>query len=193
VRVVEKLRIRVESKVEHKMVELKAKVDDPDVVRRKLASFGAQHIGTFQQTDTYFTVPKGRLKLREMEGSNKAELIYYQRRNIAGPKRSNVFILKIQEPEAFKSLLKKLLKTSVTVEKVREIYRYREAKVAPKHRYIQIHLDNVENLGTFIEFEMEASEQREKRDRQILENLMKKLNIKANQLEKRSYSDLLQV
>jgi len=182
----------VQSNVEHKMVELKAKVDDLNVVRRMLTSLGAQRVGRFQQIDIYFDVPKGRLKLREVEDSNKAELIYYERRNIAGPKRSDVFILKIQEPEAFKSLLKKLLKTSVTVKKVREIYQYQGAKVAPKNRYIQIHLDNVENLGTFIEFEMETSEQREKLDKQILENLMKTLKIKANQLEKHSYSDLLQ-
>ncbi len=183
--------IKVQSKVEHKMVELKAKVDDLEVVRRRLTILGAQRIGTFRQIDVYFNVPEGRLKLREVEDRNKAELIYYERENVAEPKRSDVFILKIQKSEVFRNLLERLLKTSAIVEKVREIYRYQGTPLASKYRYVQIHLDNVEKLGTFVEFEMKTSSQRKKRDKQILENLMKKLKIKTNQLEKRSYSDLL--
>ena len=181
----------MQSKVEHKMVELKAKIDDLDVVRRKLTSLDAQRVGTFRQSDTYFNVPEGRLKLREVEGSNEAELIYYARENIAGPKRSDVFILKIQKIEKFKNLLKRLLGTIDVVEKVREIYQYRETPPTSKYRHVQIHLDEVRRLGTFIEFEMKSSGQTEKRDKQILESLMKKIGIKVNQLEKQSYLDLL--
>jgi len=192
VRVIENLSIRVQSKAEHKMVELKAKVDGLDVVRKKLTSLGTQRIGTFRQIDVYFNVPEGKLKLREVEGSNKAELIYYERENIAAPKRSNVFILKVQEPEVLKNLLKRFLKTSAIVEKIREIYRYQGTKVSSKYPYIQIHLDNVKKLGPFVEFEMKNSNQTEKKDKQILENLMKQLGIKTSQLQKYSYSDLLQ-
>ena len=98
------------------MVELKAKVEDLDIIRKKLTILGTQHIGTFRQTDVYFNIPKGRLKLREIEDNNKAELIYYERENIAGPKGSYVFILKIPEPQVFKDLLGKLLKTDVSTE-----------------------------------------------------------------------------
>lgn len=178
-------------KVEHKLVELKARVDDFDVVRRKLTGLKAQRIGTFRQIDVYFDVPEGRLKLRVVEGNEKAELVYYKRENVARPKRSDVFILKIQKPAFFKILLGRILKTSVTVEKVREVYRYQGTPLASKYQYVQIHLDNVKQLGTFVEFEMESSSKTEKRDKQILENLMKKIKIKTNQLEKHSYSDLL--
>jgi adenylate cyclase class 2 len=186
VRAIEKLSIRMQSKVEHKMVELKAKVDDLDVVRRKLTSLETQRIGTFRQTDIYFEVPEGRLKLREVEGSDEAELVYYERENIAGPKRSDVFILRIQEPEFFKDLLGRLLKTSATVEKLREIYRYQGT---------QIHLDTVEKLGAFVEFERKTPDdaQEIKRNRQILEKLMEKLGINQENLEKLSYSDLIQM
>jgi len=189
--VVKTLSIRVQSKIEHKMVELKAKVDDLDVFRRKLASLEARHIGTFRQSDVYFDVPEERLKLREVEGSDEAELIYYERENVAGPKRSEVFILKVQKAGVFKNLLERLLETSAIVEKVREIYQYHGTPLASKHRYIQVHLDDVKKLGTFIEFEMKGSNQTEERDKQILESLMKKLKIEANQLEKHSYLDLL--
>jgi len=40
--------------------------------------------------------------LREVEDNNKAELIYYERENTAGPKKGDVFILKVQEAEVFK-------------------------------------------------------------------------------------------
>jgi len=186
VRVIEKLSIKMQSKFEHKMVELKAKVDDLDVVRRKLTSLGAQRIGTFRQTDIYFEVPEGRLKLREVEGNNQTELIYYKRQNIVSPKISDDLILKIQKPEDFKNLLKKLLKINIIVEKVREIYRYQGT---------QIHLDKVEKLGTFVEFERKtpADAQTIKRNQQILEKLMEKLGINPENLEKLSYSDLIQM
>jgi adenylate cyclase class 2 len=174
----------VQSKVEHEIMELKAKVHDLEVVRRKLTRLGARHVGTFRQIDVYFNVLEGRLKLRELDGKNNAELIYYERENIAGPKRSNVFILKIQDPKVFKNLLKRLLKTSAIVEKVREIHRYQGT---------QIHLDTVEKLGNFVEFERKtlAGEQATKKNQRILEKLMEKLGINPESLEKLSYSDLI--
>jgi adenylate cyclase class 2 len=177
--------IRASSKIEHKLVELKAKVEDLDVVRGKLTSLGAQYIGTFRQIDVYFDVPEGRLKLREVEDDSTAELIYYQRENIAKPKRSDVFILKVQEPAFLKTVLGKLLKIRATVEKVREVYRYQGT---------QIHLDRVKKLGTFLEFERETSAgaQAIRRNRQVLGKLMEKLGISSESLERLSYSDLIQ-
>lgn len=172
-------------KVERKMVELKARINALDSVRRKVIGLRAHHIGTFRQIDVYFEVPKGRLKLREVKGQNAAELVYYERENVAKPKRSNVFILEVQKPAVFKSLLEKVLKTVVTVEKLREIYRYQET---------EIHLDTVEKLGVFVEFERGTPDdlQAIRKNQQILEELMKKLGIKPENLEKLSYSDLIQ-
>jgi adenylate cyclase class 2 len=177
--------IRAPSKIEQKLVELKAKVEDLDVVRGKLTSLGAQYIGTFRQIDVYFDVSEGRLKLREVEDDSTAELIYYQRENIAEPKRSDVFILKVQEPAFLKTLLGRLLKIRATVEKVREVYRYQGT---------QIHLDRVKKLGTFLEFERETSvgAQAIRSNRQVLGKLMEKLGINSESLERLSYSDLIQ-
>jgi len=129
--------------------------------------------------------------LREVDGSKEEELVYYERENIAGPKRSDVFILKVHEPAFFKTLLRKLLKTKATVEKVREIYRYQGTPLASKYRYVQIHLDEVRHIGNFVEFEMETSDRTARKDRKILRSLMRKLNIKTKQLERLSYADLL--
>ncbi len=53
----------------------------------------------------------------------------------------------------------------------------------------QIHLDNVQNLGTYIEFERKITDA--SRDREVLEELMKKLQIQEEDLIQGSYSDLL--
>jgi adenylate cyclase class IV len=52
------------------MVELKARVDEHNFLRKKLVALGAEYMGTFQQSDQYFMVPEGRLKLRTVEGNN---------------------------------------------------------------------------------------------------------------------------
>lgn len=168
------------------MVELKARVVDHDFLRKKLSALRAKHWGTFQQTDIYFKVPEGRLKLREVKDDSTAELIYYERENIVGPKRDDAFILRVQEPEELKKILKKILTPVVVVEKVREIYRYKGT---------QIHLDTVKKLGKFIEFERQTSDdpKRIKKDRLNLEKLMKKLKIDPSNLESLSYSDLIQI
>ncbi len=187
----ETLSIQVGSKAEQRLVELKAKVTDLDAVRRRLSRVDARRIGSFRQIDTYFDVPEGRLKLREVERSNMAKLVYYERRNVAGPKRSDVFILEIQEPRAIKNLLQKILKTKVVVDKTREMFRCQGATFGSRQRYVQIHLDDVKRLGAFVEFEMLSSEGTENGDRQILKNLMNILGIKTSQLQRFSYSDLM--
>ena len=164
------------------LVELKAKVHDINKVREKILGLNAEFIGKFHQMDTYFNVPKGRLKLREVEGKPYAQLIYYERENIAAPKKSEVFILEISNPEKFKEKIENILKIKSTVDKVREIYVYKETK---------IHLDSVKKLGFFIEFEKEVKESEIGKTRKFLEKLMEKLDIKQENLIELSYGELI--
>jgi adenylate cyclase class 2 len=184
-RVDQQLKIATQHSFKHKMVELKARVGDHEFLRKKLSALGAEHLGTFQQSDLYFKVPEGRLKLREVKDDSTVELIYYERENIAGPKSDDAFILRIQEPEGLKKILKKILAPLIVVDKVREIYSYQGT---------QIHLDTVKKLGKFIEFERQTADSPKsiKKDRLILEELMEKLEIEQNNLETLSYSDLIQ-
>ena len=165
------------------MVELKARIDDHEVLRKKLSTLGAEYAGTFQQTDLYFRVPEGRLKLREVKDSNTTELIYYKREDIAGPKNDDAFILRIKEADDLKMILKKILTPIKIIEKVREIYHYKGT---------QIHLDTVKKLGKFIEFERKTNNYSHtaKKDHQILEKLMNQLDILSNNLEVLSYCDI---
>jgi len=166
------------------MVELKAKVNNLKAIGRNLTILGAKRVGAFRQIDVYFNVPKGRLKFREVEGNNKAELIYYEREDTAGPKEGDVVVLRFQEAEVFKNLLERILEISSIVEKVREIYQYQGT---------QIHLDQVKKLGNFVEFERKttADAVAVRKNLQILKKLMETLNIKPEDLEKQSYGDLV--
>ena len=166
------------------MVELKAKVRDHKFLKRKLSALGAKYIGTLKQSDLYFKVPEGKLKLREIEGSAAAELIYYNRENIAGPKSNDAYLLRVQDSKDLSKILKKILTSVVIVKKVREIYCYQGT---------HIHLDAVSKLGDFVEFERPTSKnaRRLENDREILKQLLHKLQIAPENLVTLSYSDLL--
>ena len=131
------------------MVELKAHVTDLDGLRKRLVAIGAEYKCTFHQRDKYFVVPEGRLKLRTIKDSESAELIYYERENILGPKSDDAYILRVHEPEDLKRILTRILKPLIVVEKEREIYQFKGT---------QIHLDRVKKLGDFIEFEREVAD-----------------------------------
>ena len=123
------------------------------------------------------------MKLRQIN-SEKTQLIYYERENISKPKRSDIFIIEIPDSKTFSALLKKILKVKATVKKTREIY---------WHQRTQIHLDTVDSLGCYVEFERKTPNTAKEIERstQLLEKLMETLGINPKNLEKFSYSDLV--
>ena len=178
------MKIQINDELNQKMVELKARVSDHDNIRNKLSKIGAEYIGTFYQIDQYFQVPEGRLKLREIKENNTAELIYYVREDIFGPKLDEVIILKFQDYEDLKNILAKILNLSNVIEKVREIYQFKGT---------EIHLDTVKNLGKFIEFERKSESDSRiiEKNRKILERLLEKIKISSENLEAKSYTDIV--
>ena len=101
-------------------IEVKARTTRTEHIRKLLQDSGADFKGTDYQTDTYFNVPKGRLKLRQ--GNIENSLIYYERENIAGPKTSDFNLVKVEDGNTMKELLANSLGVKVTVTKRREIY-----------------------------------------------------------------------
>lgn len=170
---------RGEGQLESKLIELKASHSAIDATRIKLEAMGAERQGTYSQEDIYFNVPKGRLKIRRVEGEKTSKLVYYEREDRQEPKISDVLIVDTDNPDTLKVILQRSLGTRVTITKTREIYLYQGT---------QIHLDHVEDLGTFIEFERKVSSL--PKDRRVLEGLMKTLGIKQEDLLRRSYSDI---
>lgn len=137
------------------------------------------------QTDTYFTVAKGLLKYREIESSNgnKCYLIPYIREIQREPKESSyTFLIPIDNTLA-KQLLSDILGIQITVKKTREIYFYEN---------VRIHLDSVEHLGNFIEFEVVYRETDDKQtEKEKVKYLMKLFSIQEEDLIKNSYYDIL--
>ena len=163
------------------LVELKAKVDSLEKYDEKLGE-NADFIGVFYQIDTYFNVDRGRLKIRDVKGQEYSQLVYYLREDIRDPKRSRVLLAKVIDSDSIKEILGELFGIKIVVRKERKIYRYRG---------VQVHLDKVEGLGTFIEFELEVDEKEIEKGRKRLYRLMEEMGIKREWLIEGSYSDLL--
>ncbi len=165
-------------------IEIKAKIENLEKTRINIEKLPSKYIAHYIQKDTYFTVQNGRLKLREIKGCNSGQLIYYNRQNISGPKKSNLQIIEIKEPIMLKKILEEALEIIIIVDKRRELFDYNG---------IRIHLDQVKNLGNFIELEKPTENRKMSINgsRKLLIVLMERLEIKKNHLIKNSYSDML--
>jgi predicted adenylyl cyclase CyaB len=165
-------------------IEIKAKVNELDHFRDWLLEHGADFIGTDYQTDTYFEVQQGRLKLRQ--GNIENNLIWYQRPDHSGPKRSDFILLPAEDPETLKSLLTASLGIRCVVEKSREIYFIDNVK---------FHLDQVAGLGQFLEIEAGniTSELSPAQLQQQCDYYCKALGVATEDLLEGSYADLLLV
>jgi len=122
--------------------EFKARLRDARHIRAELKRLGAHFAGTDHQIDTYFTVPEGRLKVRE--GRIENSLIFYQRTNAARTRRSAVEMVELPPRNNVRAVLSRALGVLAVVDKRREIYFVENVK---------IHLDRVRGLGTFVEVE----------------------------------------
>jgi adenylate cyclase class 2 len=126
----------------HINIEIKARCADLEKLRTVLTEIKADYKGLDRQTDTYFNVARGRLKLRQ--GSIENSLIYYERPNQARPKQSHVSLYPVENASALKQLLAAALGVREVVKKQRQIYFVQNVK---------FHLDVVEGLGNFVEIE----------------------------------------
>src|SRR5688572_2505119 len=163
-------------------IEVKARCNDPKRVRRYLLDHKADFKGVDEQTDTYFNVSNGRLKLRE--GNIENNLIFYERDNQAGPKNSRFHLVKIEDAIGLKDVLAKSNGIKTVVTKKREIYYIGNVK---------FHIDEVPGLGSFAEIEagnMFADLSKAELQQQC-DFYMKELGIEQDDLVENSYSDML--
>lgn len=171
-----------QSRMSIKIIEIKAKANQIENVRKVLAEKAADFKGIDHQVDTYFKVPKGRLKLRE--GNIENTLIHYHRPNQAGPKKSEVSLYRAQTDSTLKAVLTMALGILTVVDKKREIYFIENVK---------FHIDEVKGLGNFVEIEA-IDEQNKISEEDLLgqcEHYMKLFGIASTDLLERSYSDMV--
>jgi predicted adenylyl cyclase CyaB len=166
-------------------LELKARCADHAHAETVLGELGATREWSLRQVDTYFVAPRGRLKLREQEGRAVAELIAYDRPNEAAVRASDYQLVAVPDPAALKSALARALGIRVVVAKQRTLWMWHN---------VRIHLDRVESLGTFLEFEavLASPDEPDGPSRERLDQLTRVLRIRDEDRIAVSYSDLLE-
>ena len=163
-------------------LELKARYPDLAAARAVVGRLGARSAGVELQTDTYFPVPHGRLKLREIQGQ-AAVLIWYDRPDLSEARLSAYHLVPVADAAVLKAALTAALGIRGAVHKRREIYLWHN---------VRIHLDEVARLGTFIEFEaVLSSDEDEAQAPGRLARLCQELAITPAQHVASSYAELL--
>jgi predicted adenylyl cyclase CyaB len=121
------------------------------------------------------------LKLREEPEA--ATLIAYERPDLAGDKESRYRLVEVPDPTALRDALAAAIGITVVVTKSRRLF---------LHEGVRIHLDRVEDLGDFIEFEAIAADGKDPAHfTDLLASLREPLGIRDADLLRGSYSDLL--
>jgi cytidine deaminase len=164
-------------------IELKAFDRDPETTVSRCVAVGAADGGVLSQRDTYFAARRGRLKLRVEEGALGGELIAYRREDNAEPIESGYVVAPVAAPDELADALDAALGTLVVVSKRRHLFLWEG---------VRIHLDDVDELGRFVEFEAvlpEAGDPATAREK--LARLRRELGIADDALVSVGYADLL--
>jgi adenylate cyclase class IV len=166
-------------------VEIKARIPSVDALLPRALSLAGDGAAPQQlhQDDTFFHVPRGRLKLRVF-GDGTGELIHYHRPDAEGPKASDYEITPVADPDTLRSVLARACGIRGRVVKDRTLV------LAGQTR---IHLDRVDRLGDFLELEVVLREgQTETEGTAIAHRLLEALGVPADALLSGAYLDLLQ-
>ena len=167
-------------------LELKARDPDPARSLERALALGAEDMGEITQRDTYFAGARGRLKLREQDAEGSAlwdELIEYSRPDSTDPRPSTYLRVPVADAPTLREALEAAYGTLVTVVKKRRVLLWEG---------VRIHLDDVEGLGSYLEFEALAEQGSDlSAERDKLERLRDELGIQDANLVATSYSDLV--
>jgi adenylate cyclase class IV len=165
-----------------KNFELKAVAADLPRLRRVLRQLGAKQAPRpLDQVDWYFTVPRGRLKLRQRKGQPAAELIFYVRSDAARARTSEYQKLPVADARGMLRLLRAMFAPGVCVRKRRDLW---------LHGATRVHLDRVRGLGTFVEIEVPYTRSAAEA-RRVMTMLRDRLGIEPGDALACSYADLL--
>ena len=163
-------------------IEIKARLRDPQRTQHlaeALSDSPGEHI---DQHDTFYQAAQGRLKLRKFT-PHDGVLIQYDRPNTGGTKQSNYHLAPTHDPEALHRVLAEALGVRQVVVKTRLLYLKGQTR---------IHLDTVEDLGSFLELEVVLREgQSPTEGHAIARELMAALEIADEDLLEGAYADLL--
>jgi predicted adenylyl cyclase CyaB len=163
-------------------IELKARDPSPERSRECCLQLGAEDHGELRQRDTYFQVAHGGLKLREQE-PGRAHLIQFERPDGLEERESRYRIVEVDDGALTRSALQSALGVRTTVVKRRRLFIWQT---------VRIHLDEVEELGTFIELEAVAPERSDlTHEHELVAQLRGRFGITEERLVAVGYADLI--
>ncbi|MDP6506434.1 MAG: class IV adenylate cyclase [Planctomycetota bacterium] len=165
-------------------IEIKARLPEGmDDIRVRSAALAAEPPAVLLQTDTFFNIPEGRLKLREF-ADGSAELIFYERPDTEGPKASSYVCSPCPSSSSMLEALTRALGVRGVVKKRRDLYIVDQTRV---------HLDEVEGLGSYLELEVVMrDEQSNQEGESIAHELLDSLGVRDDWLISGAYIDLLE-
>ncbi|XP_037808784.1 uncharacterized protein LOC119601719 [Lucilia sericata] len=158
-------------------IEIKARIGSDEefekrvTIAKKLTNSNGELI---VQRDVFFNSQSGRFKLRYLQPPARSQLVYYDRPDVAGPKLSKFNKTELDEPKVMEKIL---------TQKKRYLFMYERTR---------IHLDKVEDLGNFMEFEVcLLPEQTIEEGQAVADKLIKEFGIKTEDLMTGAYFDEL--
>jgi predicted adenylyl cyclase CyaB len=163
-------------------LEIKARCRDRARLQAELARLGARDEGVETQHDIYYSSRRGRLKLR-LSSRDGATLIAYARSDSETVRPSSYVLAPVQDAAALRAALDAALGRAGEVCKQRHLFLIDN---------VRIHLDEVAELGTFLELEavVDATHD-EGRCHRACEDLLARFGVQPSDRLAGAYVDLL--
>lgn len=163
----------------NKNYEIKCKLNAPNEIKKYLVNINNCNYTFENQTDIYYKVNNGRLKLRIIN-DRIGNLIFYDRREKTNKRISKYLISTTNNFKELDEILRKQFEVLVSVHKKRNIFIMDN---------IRAHVDYVKNLGTFLEIEIIYKDF--SKARMQMKGIISYLNLNEKDFIKESYSDML--
>ena len=177
-------------------VELKARLKNPEQVEKEIIK-KAKPVGEFIEEDIYFTFAnttgyqKQRFRLRRVQGK-AIVTVKIEGKAEPGVEANQEFEFEISDPQAFKVFCQEF-GFRVLIEKKKKVKRF--LFIPPEDEFsekITIELNQVENLGYFLELETLVENQNQILPAsRYLKKLLREFKIPLSQIESRPYTELL--
>ena len=163
-------------------IEVKARVADMQALMHRATALAGMQPELIEQDDTFFSVPNGRLKLRQF-ADGSAELIQYQRADSLEAKASDYVRVPVSDPAGLREALARGCGVQGRVQKQRWLLIVGQTR---------IHLDRVAGLGDFMELEVVLRpEQTDAEGSAMARALMAALGLEGAPTLAGSYLDLM--
>jgi len=165
-------------------IELKARLKDFDRAVQIASELQAEDCGAMRQIDTYFNARLGRLKIRQINGQASGQVVAYDRPDKTEARACQYDLAEAPDAAALAAALERALGIRCVVRKTRRLFLWKN---------VRIHLDQVEGLGNFLEFEAVLGPKDDPAEaRRDLAALSARFGVEREDILPASYGDMIE-